>query len=166
MVLPALRRVLGPLHYTSYLKRIRVGDLVVIIEPSLIVPYPTAILSDIYMTILNYSLGVVSSPRSIWSSRKTAITTPFGLFEFPYMSFGLWNAAQTFQRFMDEVLRGLDFCFAYLDDILVYSHSLEEHGRHLRVLFSRLNKYGIIIFRATEVTFLGYKVTAQGYEFV
>jgi hypothetical protein len=40
---------------------------------------------------------------------KTAITTLFGLFEFPYMCFGLLNAAQTFQRFMDEVLRGLDF---------------------------------------------------------
>lgn len=50
---------------------------------------------------------------------KTAITTPFGLYEFPYMSFGLRNAAQTFQRFMDEVLRGLNFCFTYIDDVLV-----------------------------------------------
>jgi hypothetical protein len=44
--------------------------------------------------------------------QKTAITTPFGLFEFPFTSFGLRNAAQTFQRFMDGVLRGFDFCFA------------------------------------------------------
>lgn len=50
---------------------------------------------------------------------KTAITTPFGLFEFPYKSFGLRNAAQTFQRFINEVLRGLDFCYEYIDDILV-----------------------------------------------
>jgi hypothetical protein len=55
--------------------------------------------------------------------QKTAITTPFGLFEFPFMSLGLRNAAQTFQRFMEEVLRGLDFCFAYLDDILVFSRA-------------------------------------------
>jgi len=54
---------------------------------------------------------------------KTAIVAPFGLFEFPYMSFGLRNAAQTFQRFIDEVLRGLDFCFAYIDDTLVFSRS-------------------------------------------
>lgn len=50
---------------------------------------------------------------------KTAIVTPFGLYEFLFMSFGLRNAAQSFQRFIDEVLRGLDFCFCYIDDILV-----------------------------------------------
>lgn len=58
---------------------------------------------------------------------KTAIVTPFGLFKFNRMPFGLRNAAQTFQRFIDQVLRGLDFCFAYLDDILVASTSNEEH---------------------------------------
>jgi hypothetical protein len=52
---------------------------------------------------------------------KTVINTPFGIFEFLFMSFGLSNAAQTFQRFMDDILRGLDFFFAYLDDILVFS---------------------------------------------
>jgi hypothetical protein len=84
------------------------------------------------------------------------------------MSFGLRNAAQTFQRFMDDTLRGLDFCFAYLDDILVFSRSLEEDEQHLRTLFNQLQRYGIIInpakcvFRAPEVTFLGYKVSAEG----
>ena len=48
---------------------------------------------------------------------KTAIATPFGLYEFTRMPFGLKNAAQTFQRFMDEVLRGLDFCYAYVDEL-------------------------------------------------
>jgi hypothetical protein len=67
--------------------------------------------------------------------QKTAITTPFGLFEFHFMSFGLRNATQTFQRFMDDILRELDFCFAYLDDILVFSRSLEDHERHLRAIF-------------------------------
>jgi cleavage and polyadenylation specificity factor subunit 1 len=100
--------------------------------------------------------------------QKTAINTPFGLFTFPFMSSGLRNAAQTFQRFMDGVLRGFDFCFAYLDDILVFSRSLEEHEQHLRALFAQLQRYGIIInrakfiFRAPEVTFLSYKVSAEG----
>ena len=100
--------------------------------------------------------------------QKTAITTPFGLFEFPFMSFGLRNAAQTFQRFMDEILRGFDFCFAYIDDILVYSRSPEEHERHLRTLFRQLQAYGILlnpgkcVFRAAEVTFLGYRISHKG----
>jgi hypothetical protein len=100
--------------------------------------------------------------------QKTAITTPFGLFEFPFMSFGLPNVTQTFQRSMDDILRELDFCFAYLDDILVFSHSLEEHEQHLRTRSNRLQQYGIqinspkCVFRASEVTFLGYKVSAEG----
>jgi cleavage and polyadenylation specificity factor subunit 1 len=89
--------------------------------------------------------------------QKTVITTAFGLFEFPFMSFCLCNAIQTFQRFMDDILRGLDFCFAYLDDILVFFRSLEDHERHLRTIFGRLQMYAILInpakgvFRASEV---------------
>lgn len=52
--------------------------------------------------------------------KKIAITTPFGLFEFPCLTFGLRNAVQTFQRFVDEVTRGLDFVYPYRDDFLVF----------------------------------------------
>ena len=76
---------------------------------------------------------------------KTAIITPFGLFEFCCMPFGLRNAAQTFQRFMDDICRGLDFVFVYLDDILVASRSYEEHLQHLRALFRRLADQGLVI---------------------
>lgn len=101
---------------------------------------------------------------------KTAITTPFGLFEFPYMTFGLRNAAQTFQRFIDEVLRGLDFCYGYIDDILLFSESEEQHKQHLRQLFQRLDDYGMLIntskcvFGKPSVTFLGYTVSAAGVQ--
>lgn len=99
---------------------------------------------------------------------KTAITTPFGLFEFQFMTFGLRNAAQTFQRFMDEVLQGLDFCYAYIDDILVASASPEEHLQHLETVFQRLREYGVVInpmkcvFGQPEVKFLGYLVSGAG----
>jgi cleavage and polyadenylation specificity factor subunit 1 len=102
--------------------------------------------------------------------QKTAITTPFGLFEFPFMSFGLSNAAQAFQRFIDDIMRGMEFCFAYLDNILIFSRTLEEHEQQLRTLFDRLQRYGILVnlvkcvFRASEVTFLVYKVSAEGFQ--
>ena len=52
---------------------------------------------------------------------KTAVVTPFGLFEFLRTPFGLRNAAQAFQQLMDSVCQGLDFVFVYLDDILIAS---------------------------------------------
>lgn len=100
--------------------------------------------------------------------KKTAITTPFGLFEFPRMPFGLRNAAQTFQRFIDCVVRGLPFVFAYVDDILVASSSPEEHQRHLRLLFQRLADHGIVVnvqkceFGVASTEFLGHRVTSEG----
>lgn len=100
---------------------------------------------------------------------KTAITTPFGLFEFPYMTFGLRNAAQSFQRFVDEMLRGLDaFVYGYIDDFLVFSPDPSSHDAHLREVFTRLREYGMVVNTAkcelgkSEVTFLGYSISAQG----
>lgn len=99
---------------------------------------------------------------------KTAITTPFGLFEFCYMTFGLRNASQTFQRFMHSILRDLDFAFVYIDDILIASANTEEHGRHLRTVFERLQKNNLTInvgkcqFSKSEVQFLGHKIDARG----
>ena len=99
---------------------------------------------------------------------KTAISTPFGLFEFMFMTFGLKNAGQTFQRFIDEVTRGLDFVFPYIYDLLVFSHSDEEHDNHLRELFQRLADYGVVVnpaktlLGAPEVRFLGHTVATAG----
>lgn len=99
---------------------------------------------------------------------KTAVTTPFGLFEFVVMPFGLRNAAQTFQRLMNKILSGLDFCFCYVDDILVASTSQEEHIKHLKQLFETLNEAGTTInpskcrFGAQQVEFLGHLVTEAG----
>ncbi|GFU57531.1 reverse transcriptase domain-containing protein [Trichonephila clavipes] len=76
---------------------------------------------------------------------KTAITTHFGLFEYPFMSFSLRNAGQTFQRFIDGVLNDLDFCFAYIDDLLAISAYSDEHEQHLRILFQRLSDHGLLV---------------------
>ncbi|GBP12668.1 hypothetical protein EVAR_10316_1 [Eumeta japonica] len=99
---------------------------------------------------------------------KTAITTPFASYEFPYMTFGLRNAGQTLQRFVDELTRGLNFCFAYLGDFLVYSKDEEEHEKHLKKIFHRIREYEMLIntskcvFGADNVTFLSYNISAKG----
>ena len=58
---------------------------------------------------------------------KSAVITPFGLYGFPVMTFGLRNASQTFQRYIYSALSDLDFVFVYIGDILIASSSEEEH---------------------------------------
>ncbi|KAI5725832.1 hypothetical protein M8J77_020661 [Diaphorina citri] len=99
---------------------------------------------------------------------KTAVTTPFGLFEFNMMPFGLSGAAQTLQRFLHSITSDLPFVFVYLDDFLVHSRSAEEHLVHLDQLFARLAEYGLTIntgkssFLQKSVKFLGYSL-CRGY---
>ena len=84
------------------------------------------------------------------------------------MPFGLRNAAQTFQRFIDHVLSGLTFCYAYLDDILVASPDPEQHHDHLRQVFSRLQDHGLrinpdkCVWGANLLDFLGFQVDQHG----
>ena len=75
-------------------------------------------------------------PVELSDVHKTAVTTPFGLFNFTRTPFGLRNSGQTFQRFIDHVARGLDFVFVYLDDLLVTSPDHKTHKKHLRILFA------------------------------
>ena len=99
---------------------------------------------------------------------KTAIITPFGLWEFVVMPFGLRNAGNTFQRMMDRVGAGLDFAFIYLDDILIASSTMEEHHVHLQQVFERLSEFGLVInpakcaFGRSSIEFLGHAVSAAG----
>ncbi|BHF75332.1 hypothetical protein SprV_0501842800 [Sparganum proliferum] len=99
---------------------------------------------------------------------KTAVTTPFGLFEFLRMPFGLRNASQTFQRFIDRVLRGLPFVYVYIDDVLVASRDVEEHLQHLTLLFDRFQQFGVTlhpakcILGATSLEFLGHLIDSNG----
>lgn len=99
---------------------------------------------------------------------KTAVTTPFGLFEFLRMPFGLCNAPQTFQRFMNTVLFGLEGVFVYVDDILLATPDLPSHVALVRKVCGRLVEYGLAVniskclFAVPELTFLGNRINAHG----
>uniref|UniRef100_A0A0P4WDS1 Reverse transcriptase domain-containing protein n=1 Tax=Scylla olivacea TaxID=85551 RepID=A0A0P4WDS1_SCYOL len=101
---------------------------------------------------------------------KTEMMTPFGLFEYPFMNFGFRNAAQSFQHFMDRVVRGLGIVVMHTDDILVASSSPWQHMEHHQQVLSHLQDHGLkihpnkCIFGAPSVDFLGHRVTTAGLE--
>lgn len=84
------------------------------------------------------------------------------------MSFGLYNAAQTMQWYMDEALRGLDFVFAYIDDVLIASSDEAEHREHIRIVLERLGEFALSINPAKcvlmqpSVTHLGHVIDEHG----
>lgn len=100
---------------------------------------------------------------------KTAIITPFGLFEYTSMPFGLRNAAQTMQRFINSIIADLDFVFGYIDDLLIASRNTEEHIQHIDIILRRLHEHQLTIniekceFGKTQLTFLGHLITPNGY---
>ena len=101
---------------------------------------------------------------------KTAIVTPFGLFKYTRMPFGLQNAAQTFQRFMDNTFKDLSFADVYLHDILAASSSPTQHCNHLRQRFEWLAAYGLVVnpqkcvLGRSSLEFIGHCVTSTGVQ--
>jgi hypothetical protein len=81
-----------------------------------------------------------------------AKATPFGLWEFLFMAFGLRNAARALQWLKDNILMGLDYVFSFLDDDGVFSKSKEQHWTHLRRLFAILTANGTLPPTATSRT--------------
>ena len=77
--------------------------------------------------------------------KKTAIITPFGLFKYLRMPFGMKNSAQAFQRLMDQTFKDVPCAFVYLDDILVASRNKAEHCQHLQEVLQRLRDNGMAI---------------------
>lgn len=101
---------------------------------------------------------------------KTAFNCQFGHYEFLVMTFGLTNAPATFQSLMTATLRPFlnKFVVVYLDDILIYSQTPEEHAEHIRTVLTTLRQNQLFAklkkctFGASEVEYLGHIITNQG----
>lgn len=123
-----------------------------------------------YFTTLDLANGFHQIEMHPDDVQKTAFSTDTGHFEFKRMPFGLKNAPSTFQRVMNNILRGLqnEICAVYLDDIIIFSTSLQEHIQRLREVFQRLRESNFKIqldkseFLRHEVAYLGHVITPQG----
>ena len=118
-----------------------------------------------FITTLDLARGYWQVPMSEDDRAKTAFTTPRGLYQFKVMPFGLCGAPATFQRMMDSVIRGLESHVAvYLDDVVVFSETWENHLSHIRGVLQRLRKYNLTAkpkkcqFGMHECIYLGHIV--------
>ncbi|GJQ71451.1 hypothetical protein Trydic_g11176 [Trypoxylus dichotomus] len=140
--------------------------------------YPLPNINDIldklgrcnYFTTLDLASGFHQIELQPDSIPKTAFNVENGHYEFVRMPFRLKNAPATFQRVMDNVLKDLQnkICLVYMDDIIVFSTSLQEHVSSLRRVFTNLRNAGLKIqldkseFLCKSVEFIGHVVTPEG----
>lgn len=117
---------------------------------------------------LDLQSGFWQLPLNPEDREKTAFSTARGHYEFVVLPFGLTNAPSTFQRVMDYVLRKhKEYCLVYVDDIIIFSASFEEHLIHLQAVFDSLMEAHLIVKTSkckigqNEVKFLGYLISAH-----
>jgi transposase InsO family protein len=123
-----------------------------------------------YWTTLDAASAYWSMPLSEADKEKTAFSVPRGKYEFNVTPFGLTNAGASYQRLMDCTLSGLpvDRILAYMDDIVIFNSSFEEHLSDIESVFLRFRAANITlkaskcIFAAERVDFLGYELSSEG----
>ncbi|CAN2387656.1 Reverse transcriptase (RNA-dependent DNA polymerase) [Pristimantis euphronides] len=123
-----------------------------------------------YFSTLDLASGYWQVPVAGGDKAKTAFILPMGLFEFNRMPFGLSNAPGTFQRLMEHCLGDLNFesVLIYLDDVVVFGSSFEDHLQKLRQVLGRLRDHGLKIkpnkcqLLQQRIEYLGHVVTPEG----
>jgi hypothetical protein len=121
-------------------------------------------------SVLDLNSAYYQIPLSAKSRKVTAFCTPFGLFEFTKLPMGISVGCQVLSRVVDSLFGDLKNTYVYnfMDDLVVYSSSLEEHLEHLREVFRRLKKAGFTLNRdkvalaRSEIKFLGHVLSADG----
>lgn len=123
-----------------------------------------------YFSKIDLKSGYWQIPIRESDKNKTAFRTGSGLFEWNVMPFGLTNAPATFQRVMNHIIAPFNWIFSavYLDDILIFSKTSNDHIKHLTQILTELRKYGLNInynkteFFCEKIEFLGYYISDQG----
>ena len=125
-----------------------------------------------YFSTLDLTSGFWQVEMSEESAAKTAFSTPHGLYEFTVMPFGLTNAPATFQRLMDSVLGhlGVEYVLVYLDDVLIFSRTFEEHLAHIDTVLQCIRDANLCVklkkchFAQTRTAYLGHVISGEGIE--
>lgn len=125
-----------------------------------------------YMSTIDLRAGYWQIKVQDEDQIKTCFITPFGMYKFLRMPFGLRNAPATFQRLMDRFRISLSHIkiLIYIDDIIVLSTSFEQHCKDLQQVFDRLREYNLTInqekckFCCSKVKYLGHFITPDGLE--
>ncbi|KRY47195.1 Retrovirus-related Pol polyprotein from transposon 17.6 [Trichinella britovi] len=123
-----------------------------------------------WFSTLDLTSGYWQVPVAKEDREKTAFCTPKGLYQFKVMPFGLCNARATFQRVMDLTLTGLKWkkCLVYLDDIVIFGRTFQEHLNNLAEILQRIRQSGLKLkpakcrLCAKEIPFLGHIVYRDG----
>ena len=123
-----------------------------------------------YFSTLDLTSGYWQVEVAEQDKHKTAFSTPMGLFEANRMPFGLQNAPSTFQRLMTCCFGDMNFThlLIYLDDLIIFSKTFEEHLERLQLVFDRLKEHGLKLkpskcqLLRKEVQYLGHLVSAEG----
>jgi hypothetical protein len=123
-----------------------------------------------YFTLIDIENAYWNIPIREEDKDKTGFVTPFGTFRYERMAFGLPGAPSTFQRVMDAMLVGLRDVevLVYLDDLLIFSETIEEHVRRMRLVFDRVREANFKLniakctFAVPEIVYLGHVVNENG----
>ena len=140
--------------------------------------YPLPLINDLldrlgkakFFSSLNAFAGFHRIPLHPDSIPKTSFVLPWGQWEYLRMPFGLKNAPATFQRTMNTILKPVldKFAFVYVDDIIIFSETFEEHLQHIQQVFSLVRQACLRLntkkcyFLKKHLEYLGYVVSAEG----
>ncbi|CAF4335019.1 unnamed protein product, partial [Rotaria sp. Silwood2] len=121
-----------------------------------------------YFSKLDFKSGFYQIPINETDKEKTAFVTPFGLYQFNVLPMGLINSPPTFQKVMNNTLQSCrQFCLVYLDDIIVFSKSHEEHISHLEQVFTALQTNHFVLnppkceLMVSKINYLGHTISEK-----